>query len=254
MLAKYICVYAPGAYLASEDGPFDSIMESINVFRDAFDKLEAKEGLPRLYFVVTVRRNADLKTEGKIDEEKARQTARTSNAAYASGDIKGIAFLGLERENISDYRAFFNELDAKVPLTLIVGQAFSKEEKPDHQVPAEFDRERFLENIKYAAELNDKYNTFALWGLQDLQYLESDEDINLIKSLLGKKLLHIILTLTFDTMTNLISDIRRHPVNAINSPLMVILFATANSAFFGSSSVTFDALRYYSRADIYYLL
>lgn len=235
---------ALGAYTKESGGPYRDIEEAIEMFAKGFAHLpDGREGLPKLSMIWTIRRDRDFgdgrNPEGRRD--RMRKLARLVNHACADQKINGIAFLGAEKELLTAYQAFFNEVVGRVPLLMLVGQRF-----PEHRrdgIATVGAQQVFLGNMAAIRDmLAGKFEHLSLWGLQAIADCSPEVQEELFGSMPPR--LRLVVTQTFDKLVGAVGDISHHPVYAIGrlKPAWEIVHATGNGAYAGFSSVRLDEL------------
>ena len=224
---------APAAYLQRDGGPFETIDDSIAAFTYAFGHLKEDVSLPKLHFVMTVRRDKELK-----DDVSQRALASKINLAHALGVIAGVAFLGPETESLETYLPFFDELHGHIPLIMLVGQTF-----PGQMENLERTRQLMLTNLHIIAGLSRiKFQKMVLWGLHDLQYLSEKEIARLAAEL--PDTLWFIVTLTFDKIMKFVKNSADYAFFKLRKQRTQVAIARGNTALSAAGSVGLDVMDY----------
>ncbi|MDP1722588.1 MAG: hypothetical protein Q8L37_05250 [Candidatus Gottesmanbacteria bacterium] len=234
---------ALGAYTKDSGGPYQNLEEALDIFARGFASLPEAEGLPRVTMTWTVRRDRDFGDIANPDGRSARMNALAElvNGAVRDNKINGIAFLGAEKDLLTAYQAFFNRVERRVPILMLVGQRFP-EHRRDPSVAVE-QKNVFLRNMAAIRDmLAPKFDNLALWGLQAVADCSPKEQEELLGGMPPR--MTVVVTQTFDKLVGAVRDIARHPVYAMSrlKPAWEVVHATGNGAYAGFSSVRLDEL------------
>lgn len=234
---------ALGAYTKDSGGPYQDLEEAIDIFATGFASLPEAEGLPRVTMTWTVRRDRDFGDIANPDGRSARMNALAElvNGAVRDNKINGIAFLGAEKDLLTAYQAFFNRVERRVPILMLVGQRFP-EHRRDPSVAVE-QKNVFLGNMTAIRDmLAPTFDHLALWGLQAVADCSPKEQEELLGGMPPR--MTVVVTQTFDKLVGAVGDIARHPVYAMSrlKPAWDVVHATGNGAYAGFSSVRLDEL------------